>query len=84
MTRREELNDKQWEIVEPLIPKPCKRDDGKGRPRRDDRQILNGILLQLEGCLLSDQLTLVPWNTRLLPLLMFAHDGSFGWEESSF
>jgi transposase len=44
MTRREELNDEQWEILEPLLPKPCKRADGKGRPRRDDRQILNGIL----------------------------------------
>jgi transposase len=44
MARREELNDKQWEIIEPLIPQPAKRDDGKGRPRRDDREILNGIL----------------------------------------
>ena len=42
--RREELNDKQWEIIEPLIPKPAKRNDGKGRPRQDDRSILNGIL----------------------------------------
>jgi len=44
MPRREELNDKQWEIIEPLLPKPSKRDDGKGRPRRDDRDVLNGIL----------------------------------------
>ena len=44
MTRREELNDAQWEIIESLIPQPARRDDGKGRPRRDDRQILNGIL----------------------------------------
>jgi len=40
MARREELTDEQWEIVEPLIPEPPKRDDGKGRPRRDDRQVL--------------------------------------------
>ncbi|MGH8649780.1 MAG: IS5 family transposase [Burkholderiales bacterium] len=44
MTRREELNDKQWEIIEPLIPQPRRRSDGKGRPRRDDRDVLNGIL----------------------------------------
>jgi transposase len=44
MTRREELNDKQWEIIEPLVPKPSRREDGKGRPRRDDREVLNGIL----------------------------------------
>jgi transposase len=42
--RREELNDKQWEIIEPLIPAVPTREDGKGRPRKDDRQVLNGIL----------------------------------------
>lgn len=44
MTRREELNDKQWAIIERLIPEPPRRSDGKGRPRRDDREVLNGIL----------------------------------------
>lgn len=44
MARREELTDEQWEIIEPLIPEPPKREDGKGRPRREDREILNGIL----------------------------------------
>ena len=44
MARREELTDEQWEIVEPLIPKPPRREDGKGRPRREDRETLNGIL----------------------------------------
>jgi transposase len=42
--RREELNDKQWEIIESLIPAMPVREDGKGRPRKDDRQVLNGIL----------------------------------------
>ena len=44
MARREELNDEQWSIIEPLLPEPPKREDGKGRPRRDDREVLNGIL----------------------------------------
>lgn len=44
MARREELNDEQWAIIEPLLPQPAKREDGKGRPRRDDREVLNGIL----------------------------------------
>ena len=44
MSRREELNEKQWSIIKPLIPKPSRRLDGKGRPRRDDREVLNGIL----------------------------------------
>ena len=39
-----DLTDEQWAVVNPLIPKPPKRADGKGRPRIDDRQILNGIL----------------------------------------
>ena len=39
-----DLTDEQWAIVEPLLPKPVKRADGKGRPRVDDRTILNGIL----------------------------------------
>jgi transposase len=39
-----ELTDEQWAVVEPLLPKPVKRADGKGRPRVDNRAILNGIL----------------------------------------
>ena len=39
-----DLTEEQWAIIEPLLPKPVKRADGKGRPRVDDRTILNGIL----------------------------------------
>jgi transposase len=39
-----DLSDKQWEIVGPLIPKPRLRDDGRGRPWRDPRDILNAVL----------------------------------------
>jgi transposase len=39
-----ELTDEQWAVVEPWLPKPAKRADGKGRPRVDNRAILNGIL----------------------------------------
>ena len=38
--RRHELTDKQWEAIRPVMPKPART----GRPRRDDRQMLNGIL----------------------------------------
>jgi transposase len=34
----------QWEILEPLIPDPPRRADGKGRPWRDPRDVLDGIL----------------------------------------
>lgn len=39
-----DLTDEQWSVVQPLIPVPPKRPDGRGRPRIDDRAILNGIL----------------------------------------
>ncbi len=39
-----DLKDEQWELVKPLLPQSPRRADGKGRPRVDDRAILNGIL----------------------------------------
>jgi transposase len=49
-----DLKDEQWAVVEPLLPKPPRREDGKGRPRVDDRAILNGILWVLR--------TGAPWH----------------------
>ena len=40
-----DLTDEQWEILEPLIPDPPRRADGKGQPWRDPRDVLNGIFL---------------------------------------
>jgi transposase len=39
-----DLTDQQWAAVEALLPKPEVRDDGRGRPWRDPRDVLNGIL----------------------------------------
>lgn len=39
-----DLTDDQWSLLHPLLPAPIPRPDGKGRPRQDDRGILNGIL----------------------------------------
>jgi transposase len=39
--RREELSDEQWKLIEPLLPQPT---TSRGRPRRDDREVLDGIL----------------------------------------
>lgn len=45
MARRDELTDKQWAIIEPFLPPPLIREDGKGRPRvHDDRSVMNGVL----------------------------------------
>ncbi len=39
-----ELTDAQWEALKPLIPAPEKRPDGRGRPWKDTREVLDGIL----------------------------------------
>ena len=44
MARGEELTDEQWSLIEPLLGELPKRDDGKGRPWRSNREIMNGIL----------------------------------------
>ena len=49
-----DLTDKQWEALQPLIPDPPRREDGRGRPWRDPRDVLNGILWVLR--------TGAPWH----------------------
>lgn len=49
-----DLTDEQWEVLEPLIPDPLRRTDGRGRPWRDSRDVLNGILWVLR--------TGAPWH----------------------
>jgi len=39
-----ELRDKQWELIGPLLPEGKSGTGKKGRPRRDNREVLNGIL----------------------------------------
>ena len=39
----------QWRLLEPLIPRPRIRKDGKGRPWKDTRQVLEGILWVLKS-----------------------------------
>ena len=50
-----DLTDKQWEVLEPLIPEPPRRVDDRGRPWRDAREVLNAILWILR--------TGAPWGT---------------------
>jgi len=45
--RFHELTDEQWEFIEPLLPRKART----GRPRADDRMIIDGILYVLTtGC----------------------------------
>lgn len=39
-----ELADKQWEVIEPLIPEGLSGPNRKGRPRRNSREVLDAIL----------------------------------------
>jgi transposase len=38
------LSDKQWEKIKDLVPDGSVRSDGKGRPWKDKREVLEGIL----------------------------------------
>jgi len=49
MRRRHELSDAEWERLRPLLPRHT-----SGKPRKDDRLVLNGILWKLA--------TGVPWR----------------------
>jgi len=42
VVRRHELTDEQWQAVEPLLP----ASGAKGRPRVDDRRVINGMLFK--------------------------------------
>ena len=44
MCHKRDLTDQQWEILDPLVPEPARRRDGRGRPWKERRAVLNGIL----------------------------------------
>ena len=39
-----DLTERQWRLIAPLLPKPKVRRDGRGRPWRDPRDVMNGVL----------------------------------------
>ena len=49
-----DLTEAQWKILNILIPEPTPRKDGRGRPWKDRRAVLNGILWVLR--------TGAPWS----------------------
>jgi transposase len=48
-----DLTDAQWRLIEPLIPVPPRRADGRGRPRCNPREVMNGILWVMRTGLVS-------------------------------
>jgi transposase len=49
-----DLTDAKWEILDDLIPEPKRREDGRGRPWKNRRDVLSGILWVLR--------TGAPWS----------------------
>src|SRR5260370_26115907 len=47
MGHARDLTDEQWKILDPLIPKPGRRRDGRGRPWKRRRSVMHGILWAL-------------------------------------
>jgi len=43
MRHKRHLTDQQWKILDP-VPEPARRRDGRGRPWKERRAVLNGIL----------------------------------------
>jgi transposase len=39
-----DLTDSEWDALRPLIPEPERREDGRGRPWKGSREVLNGVL----------------------------------------
>src|SRR5215216_389866 len=71
--RAMDLTDEQWAVLEPLVPKPRVRPDGRGRPWRDPRDVLNGVLWVLK--------TGAPWADlpRRYPPYQTCHRRYQGW-----
>lgn len=76
MARREELSDEQWALLEPLFDKPPTVQT-RGRPRRPEREVLNGILwIQRSGarwCDLPDRFP--PYQTCHRRFQSWVRDG---------
>jgi transposase len=51
MARREELTDEQWAIIAPLIPEPPRREDGRGRPWKESREVKHPGINSAVKCL---------------------------------
>ncbi|MCX4460640.1 IS5 family transposase (plasmid) [Streptomyces sp. NBC_01340] len=72
--RRHELTDREWELLAPLIPRAA-----KGRPRVEDRQVINGMVYKIRTGIFWRDLPerYGPWKTVYTRFRRYAIDGTF-------
>lgn len=74
MIRRHELTDHEWELLAPLIPRAA-----TGRPRVEDRQVVNGMVYKIRTgvCWRDLPERYGPWKTVYTRFRRYALDGVF-------
>lgn len=74
MIRRHELTDQEWELLAPLIPRAA-----TGRPRVEDRQVINGMVYKIRTGISWRDLPerYGPWKTVYTRFRRYALDGVF-------
>ncbi|MFI1249526.1 IS5 family transposase [Streptomyces anulatus] len=72
--RRHELTDREWELLAPLIPRAV-----RGRPRAEDRQIINGMVYKIRTGISWRDLPerYGSWQTVYTRFRRYAIDGVF-------
>lgn len=76
MDREKLLSDDQWDLIEPLLPP---QRSGKGRPMRDHRQVVEGVIYRYRcGIAWRDLPTSFgPWQTVWKRHRRFSEDGTW-------
>lgn len=76
MDREALLTDDQWELIEPLLPP---QRSGKGRPMRDHRQVVEGVIYRYRCGLAWRDLpsSFGPWQTVWKRHRRFSQDGTW-------
>ena len=74
MVRRHELTDEQWQVIAPLLPPS----GVKGRPRVDDRRVINGMLFKAKTGVAWRDLPerYGPWKTVYTRFWRWSRDGT--------
>ncbi len=76
MDRESLLDDAQWTLIEPLLPPQC---SGRGRPMRDHRQVVEGVIYRYRCGLAWRDLpsSFGPWQTVWKRHRRFSGDGTW-------